>query len=425
VRMTALDRLKMLEAHLVPLSTENQMTLLNCAAIDDYTPPPITLHHEDIPEDQRIGLKLDTVRMFAKPRKFRLPDETEVTIQFRRYVEGEDDDKFQRLDAQCKQGNKTQLETKFTLRKSWVEIQGKTDSVVAVDVTEPNEIAAITRSFRKWVFLNGKPIPISYHFLIRVAPKYRGSGMAELVSRILLGIDYSKGVRYFLGYSVEDNVKTLALQERIVNSRPLQEDMQQWRVRGFMLKNALEKLKVPTELKKKIEVYRTESVREQVEFTKKIFERAQLLPVDLHNIFRSPLSEGTFIARMNDKKEALASFSVWNSGEVRSNKLPSMENFLEQPCVIYNFWQNPDLPREQGRDILATLLLLVVEKMHEMKAHDFAYCFLLNNSPLIPLFEWAEFIVNWKTRMWYWDAATRFDPKTGTDIVYDPRDSLH
>jgi hypothetical protein len=388
---------------------------------------PKTFHHEEIPKEERIGSQFTVEQLLKRPRKFKLPNGTTVEIQFRRYVEGADDEQFQKLDAMCKQGAKTQLESVFFLKRKWELVQNhSSEGFLAVNTAEPDEMVATSRSFRKWALLNGREIPVAYHFLLRVAPKYRGSGLGEFIERVLLTSDYQNGIRYVMGYSIEDNLKSLAMQDRIVANRPLQEELKRLAVCGFFIKTALSKLKPNPAVADQVQLRRMTCYREQVQFTKKMFARAQLLPTDIHNIFKSVLSEGTVVATFKGSSEPIVSFSIWNGGEVRSSKLPSTTKFLEKPCTFYNFWRSPTISEDQGKEILAHMIVSTVDEFHKSKTHDFVYCFFPEDHPLVaPLREWSQFVVNWKARLWYWDASVKYDPSVSTELAYDPRDSLH
>jgi len=385
--------------------------------------------YEELPPEQRIPGKYTTRSVLARPRKFILPNGTEMNISFRRYVEGEDDEAFQKLDAECKQG-KTGLETVFYLRERWSSFQRDGECIVATPTDNPKDIVATARGYRKWVYLNGKKVPLTYHYLLRVSPRFRSSGLGEFTERILLNNDYEKGSRYILGYVIADNEKSIALQNRILNNRDsLQSELKRWFVCGYSPKSLSQKLKPIQETSSlRGEIRRIESVREQVEHTKMAFANAQLLPTDLSNIFRSKLSEGTYAlyaAEQGSNSKPIASFSIWNSGAIRSSKLPNMNHFLENPCVFYNCWYDPKLPKEKGVEALSYLLKHVADELHQKNSHGFIYCFLLEDQPLVPFLQPdAEYFVAWKARLWYWDASFHHDPSTGCDLAFDPRDSL-
>lgn len=389
--------------------------------------------YEEVPPEQRIKGTYTTRNVLSRPRKFKLPNGTEIDIVFRRYVEGQDDESFQKLDSECKQG-KTGLETVFFLKNRWSDFQRDTECIVATPADNPKDIIATSRGYRKWVYINGKKAPLTYHFLLRVSPRYRSSGLGEFTERILLNNDYEKGSRYILGYVVEDNEKSMALQKRILNNQDkLQTELKKWFVNGYSpkaLSQKLESIQKETGSSVKGHVRHIASVREQVEHTKKAFAGAQLLPTDLSNIFRSKLSEGTYALYLDengggDKSKPVATFSVWNSGAIRSSKLPSMKDFLESPCVFYNCWYDPSLSQQKGVEALVHLIKTVSDEILQNKTHGFIYCFLMEDHPLAEsLRQSSEFFVAWKARLWYWDASFHHDPATGCDLAFDPRDSL-
>jgi len=312
----------------------------------------------------------------------------------------------------------------FWLRQPWHKVQPDGDSFVVVDSSHPSDIIACTRSFRKWVYLNGKPVPLSYHFLLRVDNRYQGSGIGEMLERLTFINDYENGTRYIFAYVVQDNIKSLTMQKKFTVDAPeALAELKRIFVLGFYVENLIKHLEKFQKLEKKVEFKRLPTVASEVAFAGSSFKDMQLLPTDLDDLFANPLSEGTFVANPPSQPPC-ASFSVWNSGEIRSTRLPSTPKFLERPCVFYNLWFNRS--SNISMDALQYLMLEVAQDIQTKMSHDFIYIFVSEDHPLASLLrEAAQSLVIWKARLWYWDASFHFDPKMGCDLAYDPRDSLH
>jgi len=303
-------------------------------------------------------------------------------------------------------------------------VQPDGDSFVVVDPARPNDIIAVIRTFRKWVYLNGKPIPLSYHFLLRVDPHYQGSGIGEMLERVAFINDYENGTRYIMGYVVQDNAKSLAMQNKFTIDKPQALiELKRIFVLGFYVDSLIQQLEKYESMEKQVEFRRLPTAKAEISFAENTFKKMQLLPADLEDIFSNSLAEGTYVAN-EPTHDPIASFSIWNSGEIRSSRLPEMTKFMERPCVFYNLWV--DGSSKLALDALQYMMLEVTKDIKGKESHDFIYIFVSEDHPLMPLLrEFAQSLVVWKARLWYWDASFEFDSNFGCDLAYDPRDSLH
>ena len=422
-----MERLAQIRNHLAPHSTW-ALAAPTAGASKDYAFPDedeSTFGYKDIPDEDKFPATISFSDTISKVKKFKLLSGEVEEVAFRTYVEGQDDEAFQRLDSECKQGS-SGLETVFFLKEKWSSFQRNAECIVAYPVGDPKRIIATTRGVRKWVYLNGKPVPTTYHFMLRVDPRYRGCGLGHFTERILLYHDYEQGVRYIQGYVVPDNEKSLALQKRFTEENQTDStDLKRWFVNGYSPEALINKVGELKFESRNFRVSRSDDVKIQVDHTKKYFGKTQLAPCDLSNIFRCKLSEGTYFLYGESANEPLASLSVWNSGAIRSSRLPGMKDFLETPCIFYNCWSSPALSDKEGQNALSWLIKSVAEILSKSKEHGYVYVFLLEDHPLAEFFrESAKFFIAWKARLYYWDAAFQHDPALGCETFFDPRDSL-
>jgi len=416
-----MNRIQVLSSHLFPESSSSSSlpSVSYTSGEEVMTSKIVSPQYKDLPLEERKLPPKFTPEQIVQPQVFTLPDKTEVTIHFRRYIEGKDDKAYQLLDSLCTQGKTTHLETRFWMDLSWDKILPFSESWIAYDPAFPGEMISCTRSFRKGVMINGMQAPLSYHFLLRVHPKYQGCGIGVYMERIMTIMDNKHGIRFILGYVIEDNTASLGLQKRMTKTTTISE-MKKFLATGVFM-NVLNQQTVN---KAGLELKMMKCPTEQANWVRKILAKHQLVPIDQENIFSNVLSKGTALAIKNG--EPVASLSIWNSGAVRSSRMKPDTEFLRNACMFYNIWVKEDLSQEQRTEYLSGLMWLVSRDQIDKKGHDFSYIFFHEDEQLAAsLTQYAEWSLMWKVRVWNWDASFDLDSSYGICTAYDPRDSLN